>query len=248
MLIEMLFSIILNYSEFQINRCVFHIANNVIVVPNNTLLNLVLAPEVVLTSKDVGVWDQCPNIVISSSNPRETFEKYEYFLRHYGDGMDTRKYIIHFEINQHEDFDSFFESPALYFVADLIVIKEFIDKCEVYTHKYVGTENHNQPQLLNVWFSNETFLYNNSLLPNKLANVQRRILNIGAAKYIPMSDPVNKRGLETMFLFEYVKKYNYTLRYDKREVRLGLLYPNKTATGFTKLMIQDQIDLVTCKW
>lgn len=188
------FFINLIINQYFHSKCVLQFSNNDFLHFNYTA-NIFVSSNKSFNASDVNYYDQCGEFFLyKSHNPRETFENFERFLRmHTYKLYPHRKYIFYLNDNESNKFNDIFESPALKFVTNLLVISEgAIDKrtrFNLYTHKYVSTTETNKPMFLDTWHAkNESFTHGNDLFPDKLKNQHGRVITVSAGTYLPQTN------------------------------------------------------------
>lgn len=144
----------------------------------------------------------CQGFIIQSKDPVKIFNQLEYDMKFQKDRFNMRKYLI-LITDRSYNYTPVFDSVYLQYVSDFLLIYPQQNKklcksslgvnCEnqdyaLLTHKYVGKEQNESPVLLDLWFStNQSFLYNTLLYPNKITNQEGRILRTAFFTYEPYS-------------------------------------------------------------
>lgn len=142
----------------------------------------------------------CKHFLLQHDNANEALKSVEYVIgTDHNWNYNYRKYII--ILNSKEEFVNFYNSNLLSFVRDvLVIVPSNYDKNEtifglntgsvtqfdLYTHRYIGLNNNNDPMLLDTWFSkNLSFKFGNDLFPDKITNQFGRVLRAPCFEHIP---------------------------------------------------------------
>ncbi|XP_065167353.1 uncharacterized protein [Atheta coriaria] len=172
----------------------------------------------------------------------------DFIQKHSKARFQERRYVVMFNSTKDKEFYQFFASNYLKFVSDMLVVKDIPERegeFALFTHQFVGLENNDKIVLINEWSAiSQSFASNSTLYPDKLKNLQGKRLIVGGEKYLPITDPVNLKGPETVLLVEYAKKHNITLLFDTSFDYLGVFRSNWTGTGYMDTLLQDKIDLI----
>lgn len=137
----------------------------------------------------------CENILVQSSNLENNVKTVENLIKLSVGRFNKRKYLLladeRLSDNKQESLFKF-----LHFVPDVLLVmpenmSEIIDGlCEInfslHTNKYVGLDGNDDVIKLDTWFSkNESFLFDGNLYPDKISDMQGRVLKMATFNYKP---------------------------------------------------------------
>lgn len=144
----------------------------------------------------------CQAIILHVQEPHIVFHELENQIRLHLDRFNQRKYLI---LPTQEGFESTvkaFETLFTYVADVLLIVLQKVSKKQIgildeveelyslYTHRYIGKENINQPVLIQKWSSNNSeFSSMENLYPDKLNNQMGRPLKVATFTYLPYSIP-----------------------------------------------------------
>lgn len=146
----------------------------------------------------------CQGIVVLHENPLAVFENLEKQIRLQKiERFNNRRYLFLPMENQMEDVLKVFSSECTQYVADILAIKlsssddlkanisaNYKESIfDLYTHKFVGREGRvNEMIWLDRWFAtNQSFLMQSNLYPNKLKDQRGKSFKIICFTYKPYS-------------------------------------------------------------
>lgn len=137
---------------------------------------------------------QCENIVLESENLMEQVELMEKLIKLSVQRYNTRKYLLLTE-KRLEEKQKFLLFQQLKLVPDVLVImpdyaNNFLNDCDVkftlLTHTYVGKTNNDDVVQIDAWYSqNRSFLKNEYLFPDKITDMQGRVIKFATFTYKP---------------------------------------------------------------
>lgn len=172
---------------------------------NKDIVHLSTVPVILTQDVDNFQLDSqqiCKNFLIQCENASSALYQVERVIRIDSDGMyNDRKYVI--IVDNQEEFDIFFNISTLTFVRDILIVFILENQVEdnklllpldnslevrLYTHKYVGIEDNNNPVLLDIWFAqNQSFKFNFNLFPDKVTDQQGRELRAPCMTRFPFA-------------------------------------------------------------
>lgn len=190
----MIFHQYFNYSKL----CALEIVDD-----NEFLSSVQDFPRMLLSETNLKFSDgeRCQNILISTTNPLETFSNVEDFIQKQSEIRyhHRRYFIIHPDINELLDISKSLnnceELNKLKFVWDVLIMTCDTIKEAFRFYTYVIKENSTINWLhLDDWFwRNQSFLFDRNLYPDRLHDVENlfgsefRHLSAGATDYLPYS-------------------------------------------------------------
>nr|AVH87292.1 ionotropic receptor 4 [Holotrichia parallela] len=199
----------------------------------------------------------CQGIIVVNEDPVGIFEKLEYEMKLGKERFHHRKYLFLPTRSQADEVLNIFQSPAAKFVANVLAIKlnsiKYSNRFgseesvfDLYTHKYVGPEGSTEDVIwLDRWYStNETFMVNANLYPDKLQNQQGRSLKIATFTYKPYSIADPPDGTELLIPLEYARSHNMTVQYIiDEDGQWGQVFNNWTGSGILGNLANDKGDV-----
>ncbi|XP_077285106.1 putative glutamate receptor [Arctopsyche grandis] len=211
----------------------------------------------ILKSFDLG----CSDFIILLDSPQEFLSIFDENIHLTNQRRGNRKLVFlpsFADQTSRDKLISILQESTLSFVPDILLVLPACDavNCSDYdlaTHKYVGTHGNGELVILDRWRSNnKTFARNTYLFPDKLTNMQGRVLKVATFSYKPYSiiqvdendNIVGLDGTEMKTCIEFCKWINCTIqiiRDDEHE--WGEIWDNRTGNGILGNIITDAADI-----